>query len=131
MYLIRRCLNESFITCQCATQNLASRYTNAFGHLTLTYITYTFYLYSCDSRCTYVGNCCPKEHSDTTKAPTPTVNSTYSCYELYPSSYPTGMTVIDSCPDNSTLEAISCSRGDIGEESIYGWLVTDKVTFLT
>ena len=35
MYLIRRCLNESFVTCQCATQNLASRYTNAFGHLLL------------------------------------------------------------------------------------------------
>jgi len=44
----------------------------------------------------------------------------------------TGTVVVTSCPlEASDEEKSQCSVGNVGERSLYGWLVLDKNTRLT
>jgi len=53
------------------------------------------------------------------------------CYSVYKTAI-TGTVVVTSCPQEASDEEKSqCSMGDVGEWSLYGWLVLDKNTRLT
>jgi len=52
------------------------------------------------------------------------------CYDVYKTG--TGTVVVTSCPQEASDEEKSqCSKGNVGEWSLYGWLVLDKNTRLT
>ncbi|KAF6033438.1 hypothetical protein EB796_008254 [Bugula neritina] len=82
----------------------------------------------CDQRCQYFGTCCQDFEVEMRD---PDDRMDWVCHGLHFFDT-TGTVVVTSCPQEASDEEKSqCSMGNVGEWSLYGWLVLDKNTRLT